>query len=85
MNGLRYEKIDELRDLLGFHDRQQVSMTSLVGLSEYDDMEANQVRVRETGDVAFVFVGPRDKLKGERRVSDDGTITYTFTMPGASE
>lgn len=82
MTGFRREKIDELRELLGFHDRQKVSMSMLVGLYEFDDEEANIRRVQESGDVAFVFVGPRDKLVGGRRESKlDGTVTYTFTMP----
>jgi hypothetical protein len=81
MQVFRHEKIDDLRALLGFEDRSAVSMAYLEGIVETTTSESS-IRTHEpSDDIALVFVGPKDKLTGERRVLEDGSIVYTIKMP----
>jgi hypothetical protein len=74
------EKIDELRDLLELHNRSVVSVVALKGIVETTADSSSTRTFEESGDVAYVFVGPKDKLVGEIRVADDDSRTYTLTI-----
>lgn len=81
------EKIDELRDLLDLQDREVVSMTYLEGIASIPDPDTHEMTYKyvRTGDIAIVFVGPKDKLDGViRENKEDGTRTFELTFPASS-
>lgn len=79
------EKIDDLRRLLDLPDRSAVSLVMLNGIVETTRDRDSARTFAESGDQAFVIVGPKDKLDIVRREDKEtGRITYTFTMPEAT-
>jgi hypothetical protein len=73
------EQIDELRRLLDLPDRNVVSVVMLQGVTETNSARS----FAPSGDVAYVFIGPKDLIGAECRESKvDGTITYTFIPRG---
>lgn len=78
-----HEQIDDLRALLGVEDRSGISMVMLQGVRETTgSRERAMARTFEpSGDIAYVFMGPREKLQGVRRQAADGTITFAITLP----
>lgn len=74
------EKIDELRELLELHDRSVLSIVGLNGMTETTQPGDIIRTLQESGDRAFVFVGPKEKLQAEWRENPDGTVTYTLTV-----
>lgn len=78
------ETIDALRDLLGLNDRDAVAFTTLSGYMEIPDPDTHEMtwKTVRTGDTAFVFVGPEDKLNGILRVDKEKeTVTFEVTFP----
>jgi hypothetical protein len=74
------EQIDQLRMLLGAEERSVVTLTSLVGIRGVTALGDSCRRFEESGDVAFVILGPKEKVNGQRIERDDGTIIYSFTL-----
>lgn len=75
------DQIDLLRDLLNLPNRYCVSVVALGGVVETTRRQDNQRTFIDSGDRAYVFIGPKGKLVGERHEGKDGTVTFTFTMP----
>ena len=74
-----FEKIDQLRELLEARDRNVVTMHALAGIL---DVTTNTIYVEyaDSGDRAYVFLGPKDKLVGTRTLEADGTTVYTIRI-----
>ena len=82
MSPFVHGKIDDLRHLLDLHDRSVVSVVALSGLVD-TTFDLDIRRVADSGDVAYVFVGPRELLQGQFTVEEDGSRTYVLKVPPA--
>lgn len=74
------EKIDELRWLLKAHDHNAVTLTMLQGVIETTNDGDSYRKYEQSGDVAFVILGPKEKVNTKRVEHSDGSVVYTFTV-----
>lgn len=74
---LRYHLgLDGPEDRLGWH------VIMLNEIIDVPDFGSGIMRYRETGDVAYIFVGDRKLLNGTITVNEEEeTATYSFTLP----
>lgn len=81
------DRVDALRDLLGAHDRDVVTVAHFRGVQVTDIAVAGLAAhgYRPSGEVAFVVVGPAAKIRAEiHSVEEDGdveTVTVALTFP----
>lgn len=83
IEGFRREKIDQLRELLGEPNRNVVSVHSLAGTYDWFDSVSLEQRITSSGDVAYIFLGPKTALRGTVTYDKEyGITTYTFEIGG---
>jgi hypothetical protein len=73
------ETIDQLRELLGEHNPDVVTVVQLLGLRETTPFGAMARTHEHSGDSAWVLLGPKDKLAGVMREGADGSVTFAIT------
>lgn len=74
---LRYHLgLDKPEDRLGWH------VVHLNDVIDVPDFGSGMMSYRETGDVAYIFVGDRKLLNATVKIDEEkGEATYTFTVP----